>query len=226
MSFQLTELQKSNLSTITLGKYTLAYSTDPLGVEISNINMDLIVLTSGFFFRVEWNYPEADLTAPASFINITSGYSQVYNNEHSPLTFIYTGGGNITVLNIDLTDAFMLLTNGKGTIGIAYETAWIPDDGLTHIVEAHNFTMTLRENLSMAKYNGFVLTFPFVSSRYVKMNITGELVKLLKNHILLAIKLIIWYRCRYIRLPPWDCCAYISSLSKRFRRTLYVQYEV
>jgi len=185
----MTELQKPVYNSITMGKYKVAYSVDPLEIEVDDIYMDHIWLSIGFSFRISCNYPEANMTAPIRMSNVLSEYSQSYDNPLSPGTVIYTGPGNQTFTNINMTNLYVYFTAGKPPLTSAHEVAWVPDDGLTQTIDTRNIHMSLKDNKDLLKYNAAIFTYPFPMSRFMNITLIGKFSlsfpkpKIIKNNI-------------------------------------------
>jgi len=91
----------------------------------------------------------------------------------SPGTVIYTGPGNQTYTNINMTNMYVYFTAGKPPLTSAHEVAWVPDDGLTQTIDTRNIHMSLTENKALLKYNAAIFTYPFPMSRFMNITLIG-----------------------------------------------------
>ena len=81
---------------------TIVFTMDPLNANFENLQFDTANLINGFYFPINWNYPEASLANSISFTNITTFSSTNRNLYLSPKLIFNSGPGNFTCKNVNI----------------------------------------------------------------------------------------------------------------------------
>ena len=109
---------------------TVAISSEPLNGLFENVTIDTYGLREGIDFSISCNYPEASLVNEINFNNlkvITSSERTLFSN---PSIVFYSGPGNISVSNSDLTGYYCTLNDVRGTIFYIRSGNCQPDDDI------------------------------------------------------------------------------------------------
>ena len=90
---------------------TLALSSEPLNGHFENITIDTYGLQEGFDFAISCNYPEANLRSNINFDSLKAVTSSERSHFKSPHLLRYSGPGNISCSNLDLTELYSTLSD-------------------------------------------------------------------------------------------------------------------
>ena len=142
---------------------TFIMAPQPLKVDIRNAVMDFYKFASFYDSSVvNWNYPEAYVSAEAYFDNLT--VIQSHDNVIGiPGNVVRSEDpGNVTITNIDWDKFYGFASNLASCIGFGVDPTWDPDDGLVQNVLMENMTTSILENSDGAKtlINIFITFFP------------------------------------------------------------------
>ena len=151
---------------------TIVYTQDPVNIHIENVYLDTWNVIAGFMFWPRCNYPEAFTTPTVYVSNFTSFVSSQDSPSFMPNVFYYAGPGNITALNINLTNSFGLSTLGLAVFLMSVEPTCLPDDGLTKTYELHTVYISIKNNPFKAKTNIFAVNLVGDSTRVNIVNAT------------------------------------------------------
>ena len=130
---------------------------DPINVYMENIYIDMWEKVGMMDFLPNCNYPEAYITPTVYINNLTAGYSSDEPSSFVPNVFYYSGPGNITALNVNITNAFGLTTLALATFVVTVESTCTPDDGLIKTYDFHSVHISLKDNAFGSKMNVFVV---------------------------------------------------------------------
>lgn len=137
---------------------------------MENIYVDYWKVRAGFMFFPNCNYPEAFITPNIYVSNYTAFVSSADDASFMPNGFYYSGPGNITVLDLNMTDFYGLSSLALSTFLVSVETNCIPDDGLTKTYELHTVYLSLTDNPFGTKTNMYAINLIGDSSRVNVVN--------------------------------------------------------
>ena len=154
---------------------SIVKTTDPMNIYMENIYADTYDTISGFSFITNCNYPEANLIPTIFFNNITVfvSNSEVKVNFRNSF-FFYTGPGNVTATNWNITNVFHLIALGAGNCYFSVTTECNPDDGLIKTFDIHDVITGVPFN-DGSRTNVMTIEVDHSSARKNLMNVTGIL---------------------------------------------------
>ena len=152
---------------------TIVYTQDPVNIHMENIYLDTWNVIAGFMFWPNCNYPEAFTTPTVYVNNFTSFVSSADLPSFMPKVFYYAGPGNITALNINLTNSYGLSIFGLAVFSMSVEPNCLPNDGLTQTYELHTVFISIQDNPLKTKTNIFSVNLVGDSSRVNIVNTTN-----------------------------------------------------
>lgn len=126
--------------------------SDPANAHMSNIYVDTDNLVSAFYFAPNWNYPEAYATPHIYMENMTF-YASEGITVTRPKWLDYRTSGNITMKDINLTNAYNQASDGDSHFVVNSDPTCAPQDGLLRNVEVHGAKLSLENNQYASKTN-------------------------------------------------------------------------
>ena len=154
------------------GKIMIA--SDPMNVEYHNVFVDTYQVEDGFNFEPNWNYPEAFLTPTVNIDNFTLHVSNFTDNESNrPIPLDYTGPGNFSAKNVDLTSLYRNAIQGKGTFIVSVRGGCTPNDGEYRLIYWENMKISLRDNTDHGRTNAMAVVIDVAHDRNAVINFTN-----------------------------------------------------
>ena len=136
---------------------TAFVSYDPVNINFQSLYIDTYALRGFANLLIPWNYPEASLSGIIYANNIKVVTSSQRTFSEDPSIISYMGPANISVSNFDLSDYSVRSPNvGAGLLAIS-SSNWIPNDGLTQIIQVDNFTFSVFDNSLGIKSNSLII---------------------------------------------------------------------
>ena len=136
---------------------TAFVSYDPLNIYFDSLYIDTYGLKNFASILAPWNYPEASLNGMIYANNITVIASSQRTFSEDPSIISYMGPANITASNFDLKDYSLRSPNvGAGLIAVSSNN-WVPNDGLTQVIQVNNFKFSVTDNPLGIKSNSMII---------------------------------------------------------------------
>jgi hypothetical protein len=121
-------------------------SSDPFNGHFSNIFIDAFKLYQGFYFYIQWNYPEAAVDTTLFFDNITVVISHPREDLIDRMIITYIGSGNLVVNNSDFRAWHTTIRERIPTVSQIIDEYWLPDDGQLQQLTVSNSLFSLENN--------------------------------------------------------------------------------
>ena len=153
---------------------TIFMTSDPLNGYFENIQFDTYRLKDGFYFPINWNYPEANLVSSVYFNNITWFTSSKRTQYSSPRLILYKGPTHFTWSNVSVPQYGTSYQDSTITASFASSSTCIPNDGVLQTVDFHNWTLSM-PNLPMGSnlLNGISVCSDYSLYRSIVSNVTS-----------------------------------------------------
>ena len=100
---------------------TILYTQDPVNAHFENLYVDTWEVIAGFMFWPNCNYPEANIIPTINVKNFTAFVSSEDSTNFRPNIFYYSGPGNITAIDVNITDAYGLTNQGLSNFLVSVE---------------------------------------------------------------------------------------------------------
>jgi hypothetical protein len=154
---------------------SLLTSSDPFNGHFSNIFIDAFKLNQGFYFYIQWNYPEAAADTLLIFDNITVVISHPREDLIDRMMITYIGSGNLVVNNSDFRAWFTTINERISTVSQTIDEYWLPDDGHLQQFTISNSLFSLENNkLENYRANAVIVFFPTLKYRKAVVKATNN----------------------------------------------------
>ena len=151
----------------------LVKTSDPFNLHLENVLIDTNSLNVGFYFLTFWNYPEAFLKPNIYVKNFTTIKSGTGPPTLKRPVLGYSGPGNVTLEDIDMSGSTILKSVGSVTLGTVSAFFCLPNDGLTKYINITNLRSSLPDNADRSKINLNMIDFSAISTRINFITIDG-----------------------------------------------------
>ena len=118
-------------------------------------------MQDGFTFFISWNYPEAALNTTFEIDEFLVESTIDTGRPLMPRMIMYTGPGNYTLTNIDISRVFAYVVNAQYTIYFTQLQLCIPDDSLENRFNVDGLKIAIADNEDNAKTNIIVMMYNF-----------------------------------------------------------------
>ncbi|CAI2375458.1 unnamed protein product [Moneuplotes crassus] len=157
---------------------TLVNTNDPANIFIENIYIDTYALAGGFMMVTLCNYPEAYLTPQVTMNNITydtSHLDEVFTSR--PISYLYSGPGNFSGYNWNLTNNFHLVSLGSPSGMVQAAEVCNSDDGALRTVNLDTLYISIPQTSSLSRMNAWGVEFTAEVGRIHHINISHMYIK-------------------------------------------------
>ena len=139
---------------------------------MDNVKTDTYKLINVFNFITLCNYPEAFLTPTIDIKDFTVFLSDHDDIDFTPPYFLYSGPGNVTATNWNVTGVYNLAAQFEASSFMSVTATCNPEDDLLKVFDINGLTSSLEDNADMSKTNVFAIDVDLDSYRLANIDIT------------------------------------------------------